>query len=63
MKPNVGKTDRTIRILIGVALLAASLVDAIGAWGWIGIIPLLTGMLGFCPVYALFGLRTCKQHL
>lgn len=62
MNTNVGKIDRTIRILIGVALLAASLFDIIGPWGWLGVIPLLTGMLSFCPAYALFGVRTSQRE-
>lgn len=59
MKANVGSIDRVIRILMGLALIAATLSGAIGAWGWLGVIPLTTGMFRFCPAYALFGLRTC----
>jgi hypothetical protein len=59
MKANVGGIDRAMRILIGLALIAATLLGAIGAWGWLGTIPLITGMFRFCPAYALFGLRTC----
>jgi hypothetical protein len=59
MKANVGSIDRAMRILIGLALIAATLLGAIGMWGWLGVIPLATGMFRFCPAYALFGLRTC----
>jgi hypothetical protein len=59
MKTNVGSIDRAMRILIGLALIAATLFGAIGVWGWLGVIPLVTGMFRFCPAYALFGLRTC----
>lgn len=56
---NVGTVDRVIRILAGVALIAASLLGYIGAWGWLGIIPLATGLFRFCPAYLPFGLSTC----
>ena len=59
MKANVGSIDRAMRILIGLALIAATLFGTIGVWGWLGVIPLATGMFRFCPAYALFGLRTC----
>jgi len=57
--PNVGSIDRIVRILVGVALIAASLFGTIGAWGWIGMIPLATGLFRICPAYRLFGLSTC----
>jgi hypothetical protein len=60
MKANVGSIDRAIRILIGLALIAATLFGAIGAWGWLGVIPLVTGVFRFCPAYVPFGLRTCQ---
>ncbi len=60
MQANVGSIDRVIRILIGVALIAATLFGLIGAWGWIGVVPLATGVFRFCPAYLPFGLRTCS---
>lgn len=60
MKANVGSIDRAIRILIGLALIAATLFGAIGAWGWFGVISLVTGVFRFCPAYVPFGLRTCQ---
>lgn len=60
MQANVGSFDRVIRILIGVALIAATLFGLIGAWGWIGVVPLATGVFRFCPAYLPFGLRTCS---
>ena len=59
MKTNVGKTDRVVRIIVGVVILA------LGFWfkswlGLIGIIPILTAMLGWCPAYLPFGISTCK---
>ena len=59
MKSNVGSVDRVIRVVLGVALLALAFVGPQTAWGYLGIIPLLSAALGFCPAYALFGVRTC----
>jgi len=58
---NVGSADRIIRIILGVVLIALTLTGTIGVWGWIGVVPLVTAFLKFCPAYAIFGLRTCKQ--
>ena len=58
MIQNVGTVDRVIRILAGVALIAASMLGTIGAWGWLGVIPLATGLFRFCPAYLPFGLST-----
>lgn len=59
MKVNEGGVDRAIRIIVGLVLIALTLTGAIGAWGWIGVLPLATGLIGFCPVYSLFGFSTC----
>ncbi len=59
MKANLGSIDRILRVLAGLALIGATLSGAIGIWGWIGVIPLVTGVAGFCPAYRLFGLSTC----
>lgn len=61
MKLNVGGLDRTLRIVGGVALIGLTLAGTIGAWGWIGVVPLATGLVGFCPVYPLLGLNTCPM--
>ncbi|WP_432694950.1 YgaP family membrane protein [Marinobacterium sp. YM272] len=61
MKANVGGIDRILRILIGVALIAATLTGALPVWGWIGIIPLATGLFSFCPLYSLIGVCTKKN--
>ena len=58
---NVGTLDRLLRVGAGVALLALSIVGMIGPWGFVGIVPLVTGLVGNCPAYALFGLRTCAS--
>lgn len=61
MKANVGTIDRVLRILVGVLLIALTLTGTIGLWGWIGMVPLATGVLRFCPLYPLLGISTCKQ--
>lgn len=59
MTTNMGLIDRIARITIGTLLIALSLSGAIGFWGWVGIIPLATAMVGFCPLYRLIGIKTC----
>ncbi len=60
MKHNVGGIDRVARILVGLTLIGLTLAGQIGVWGWIGILPLVTGAFGFCPPYAIFGINTCS---
>jgi hypothetical protein len=60
MKFNVGGADRVLRIAAGLALIGATLGGFIGAWGWIGIVPILTGTFRFCPAYLPFGLSSCS---
>ncbi len=62
MKSNVGGMDRILRITAGLVLVGLTLAGQIGVWGWIGIMPLLTGIFGFCPPYALFGINTCPMQ-
>jgi hypothetical protein len=59
MKINVGTVDRIARGAIGFALLALTLTGAIGAWGWIGVVPLATAAIGNCPLYSVLGFSTC----
>lgn len=61
MKSNVGGLDRILRVLVGIALIALTLTGTIGVWGWVGVIPLLTGALGSCPLYSIVGLNTCPM--
>jgi len=61
MKSNVGGIDRILRIIVGIALIALVFVGPKTIWGWIGIVPLATGLIGWCPPYALFGWNTCKS--
>ena len=56
---NVGGVDKTIRIILGLVLIALVFVGPQTPWGWIGIIPLATGLMGFCPLYKLIGVNTC----
>jgi hypothetical protein len=62
MLANVGDTDRAIRILAGLGLIGATLFGALGAWGWIGVVPLASGILCRCPAYLPFGIRTCRTE-
>lgn len=59
MNFNVGGIDRVVRIASGLGLIGATLMEQIGPWGWIGVVPLITGVVGFCPAYTLFGLNSC----
>jgi len=60
MMKNVGGIDRALRIVVGLALLAIVFVGPKTLWGWIGIVPLATALIGFCPAYSLFKLNTTK---
>lgn len=60
MKSNVGGIDKTLRIVAGIALIALAAMGTIGVWGYIGVVPLLTGLFNFCPVYPLLGINTCN---
>jgi len=60
MTCNVGKTERVIRVLAGLGILSLVFIGPQTAWGWIGAIPLLTGLIGYCPAYSLIGFNTCK---
>ena len=57
---NLGSIDRAIRIVAGGLLIALVFVGPQTPWGWIGAVPLLTGLIGWCPAYTLFGINTCK---
>lgn len=59
MKANVGGIDRTLRIIVGLGLVGATVAGALPAWGYIGIVPLATGLIGWCPAYPLLGISTC----
>jgi len=60
MNTNAGSIDRTIRVLLGVGLVACAVTHSLGAWAWVGVVPFATGLVGYCPLYSLFGMKTCK---
>ena len=57
---NIGTVDRAIRIIVGVVWIALVFVGPQTAWGWIGVVPLATGLLGWCGLYTVLGMKTCK---
>jgi uncharacterized membrane protein YfcA len=59
MTKNVGGIDRSLRIIVGLGLIAAAVTGTIGVWGYVGVVPLLTGLIGWCPPYAILGFNTC----
>lgn len=60
MKRNVGTVDKWLRVALGVALIVWAATGG-PAWAWLGLIPLLTGLFGFCPLYRLLGISTCRR--
>jgi hypothetical protein len=61
MKVNEGTIDRSLRVIAGLVLIGLAATGTVGIWGWIGVVPLLTGAFGFCPAYAIFGMSTCPM--
>ena len=61
MKTNVGGIDKVLRIVAGVALVAWALMGG-PVWAWIGVVPVATGLMGWCPAYTLLGIRTCARR-
>ncbi|MBF0447624.1 MAG: DUF2892 domain-containing protein [Magnetococcales bacterium] len=59
MKANVGGIDRILRVIAGLVLIALVFVGPQTPWGWVGVVPLVTGLFKFCPFYPLLGLNTC----
>lgn len=60
MSRNMGTVDRTIRAILGLVLIALVFIGPQSAWGWLGVIPLATAVVGRCPAYSLLGIKTCK---
>ncbi len=60
MTKNIGGIDRIIRILIGAALIVWAIMGG-PIWAWIGIVPMATAIIGWCPPYAILGIKTCKM--
>ncbi|UCV03193.1 DUF2892 domain-containing protein [Dechloromonas denitrificans] len=61
MKTNVGGIDKILRIVVGLGLIGATAAGMLPVWGYIGIVPLATGLMGWCPAYSLFGIKTCPM--
>lgn len=62
IQTNVGTIDRTLRIGVGSILVILAVTGQVGAWGWLGVVPMATGLLRWCPAYLPFGLSTCKTR-
>jgi hypothetical protein len=58
-KRNEGNLDRGLRVAAGLTLIGLAVSGTIGAWGWIGVVPVLTGAIGWCPLYTMLGIKTC----
>ena len=61
MTKNIGNIERIIRIVGGLILIALAATGTVGVWGWLGLVPLATGLVGWCPPYSLLGINTCKN--
>jgi hypothetical protein len=61
MKKNIGSTERFIRVIAGLGITSMAFVGPHSPWAFLGIIPLLTGLMAWCPPYALLGISTCKK--
>jgi fatty acid desaturase len=59
MKTNEGHLDRVLRVAAGLVLIGLAATGTVGIWGWIGVVPLLTGAIGVCPLYSVLGVNTC----
>jgi hypothetical protein len=61
MTQNIGNIERIIRIVGGLVLISLAATGTMGVWGWLGLVPLATGLVGWCPPYSLLGINTCKN--
>jgi hypothetical protein len=61
MTRNEGSLDRGLRIIAGVAILSLVFIGPQTAWGWLGLVPLATGLIGYCPLYTVLGINTCQM--
>jgi hypothetical protein len=62
MKANIGTADRILRIITGISLIGLAATGIIGVWGYLGIVPLTTAFVRFCPAYLPFGINTCSAE-
>lgn len=60
MKANMGTVDRSLRVVVGLVLVGLAATGTVGWWGWLGLVPLATALIGWCPAYTLLGVSTCK---
>jgi hypothetical protein len=61
MSRNEGTLDRVLRVILGLVLISLVFVGPQTVWGWVGVVPLLTGLVGYCPLYSVLGIRTCPM--
>jgi O-antigen ligase len=61
MTKNIGNIERIVRFAAGLVLIALAATNTVGVWGWLGVVPLATGLIGWCPPYSLMGINTCKN--
>ncbi len=61
MRTNVGGIDKVLHIAVVIALIAMAYMNVVGVWGYIGFVPLLTGLIGWCPIYPMFGISSCPM--
>jgi len=61
MKCNSGTIDRSLRVVAGLVLVTLAATGSVGVWGWIGVVPLVTGIVGYCPAYGILGMSTCSM--
>lgn len=61
MTKNIGNIERIVRIVAGLVLIALAATNTVSVWGWLGVVPLATGLIGWCPPYSLLGINTCKN--
>ena len=59
MRTNVGQVDRRLRVVLGGGAMVLAATGTVGRWGWLGVVPVLTGLVRFCPMYAMLGLSSC----
>lgn len=60
MKPNEGTIDRVLRVVVGLGILSLAFAGPQTPWGYVGLVPLATGLIGFCPLYAMLDINTCS---
>lgn len=62
MTKNIGGIERIVRIVAGLILIALATTGTVGLWGWLGLVPVATGLMGWCPPYSLLGINTCQNR-